>query len=173
MAAIGSIRKRSGLLILLIGASIVGFLVMDATNSQVNVFKSRNTSIAKVNGEKISVSDYNKRYDEAVKAQEDQAKQQGIPFDEDAKSKLKNTVWNEMVEDLVFKIIHCVCTALESNDDQVWGDFFISPDTVKLIWLMKYDIALLQFVACSICHNFGFAFIDIEEFPEVMFFTFK
>ena len=53
MAVIGTIRKRSGLLIFLIGLSIVGFLVMDATNSQGSLLKGRKDTVGKVNGEKI------------------------------------------------------------------------------------------------------------------------
>lgn len=51
MAVIGKIRQRSGLLIFLIGLSIVGFLIMDATNSQGSLLKGRKDYVGKVNGE--------------------------------------------------------------------------------------------------------------------------
>ena len=71
MAVIGTIRKRSGLLIFLIGLSIVGFLVMDATNSQGSILKGRKDSIGKVNGEKIAYTDFSRKYEENLKNAED------------------------------------------------------------------------------------------------------
>ena len=57
MALIGKIRKNSWLLIVLVGAGLLGFIVMDMTSGQQSVFGSGQTTMAKVEGEKI---DYNK-----------------------------------------------------------------------------------------------------------------
>ena len=64
MAVIGKIRQRSGLLIFLIGLSIVGFLIMDATNSQGSLLKGRKDSVGKVNGEKIAYTEFSKKYED-------------------------------------------------------------------------------------------------------------
>jgi peptidyl-prolyl cis-trans isomerase D len=104
MAVIGKIRQRSGLLIFLIGASIVGFLVMDATNSQFSVLKGRKDSVGKVNGEKISYNDFNKKYEENVKNTEDQMR--GQPMSDEQRNGLKTQTWNQMVNDIIFNKIY-------------------------------------------------------------------
>ena len=104
MAVIGKIRQRSGLLIFLIGASIVGFLVMDATNSQFSVLKGRKDSIGKVNGEKITYNDFTKKYEENVKSTEDQMR--GQPMSDDQRNSIRTQTWNEMVNDIIFNKIY-------------------------------------------------------------------
>ena len=104
MAVIGKIRQRSGLLIFLIGASIVGFLVMDATNSQFSVLKGRKDSIGKVNGEKITYNEFTKKYEENVKTTEDQMR--GQPMSDDQRNSIRTQTWNEMVNDIIFNKIY-------------------------------------------------------------------
>lgn len=104
MAVIGKIRQRSGLLIFLIGASIVGFLIMDATNSQFSVLKGRKDAVGKVNGEKISYNDFTKKYEENVKGMEDQMR--GQPVGDDQRNYIRTQTWNEMVNDIIFNKIY-------------------------------------------------------------------
>ncbi|MBL0310462.1 MAG: SurA N-terminal domain-containing protein [Bacteroidetes bacterium] len=104
MAAIGKIRQHSGLLIFIIGAAIVGFLVMDATNSQSGVLKGRSDTVGKVNGEKISITDFNRKYDENVKNFESQMK--GMAISEDQRNYLRTQTWNEMVNSSIFDKIY-------------------------------------------------------------------
>ncbi len=104
MAVIGKIRQRSGLLIFLIGASIVGFLVMDATNSQFSVLKGRKDSVGKVNGEKITYNDFTKKYEENVKSTEDQMR--GQPVSDQQRNDLRTQTWNEMVSNIIFDKIY-------------------------------------------------------------------
>ncbi len=104
MAAIGKIRQHSGLLIFLIGASIVGFLVMDATNSQFSVLKGRNDSVGKVDGEKISIHEFEKKYDENIKNQEMQLR--GQPMTDDMRNYLRNQTWDQMVNEIIFNNVY-------------------------------------------------------------------
>ena len=105
MAVIGKIRQRSGLLIFLIGASIVGFLVMDATNSQFSVLKGRKDSVGKVNGEKITYNEFTKKYEENIKTTEDQMR--GQPLNDMQRNEIRTQTWNEMVNNIIFdKIYH-------------------------------------------------------------------
>ncbi|MCI5083200.1 MAG: peptidylprolyl isomerase [Saprospiraceae bacterium] len=53
MALIGKIRKNSWLLIVLIGVGLLSFIVMDMTSGQQSVFGGGQTTMAKVEGEKI------------------------------------------------------------------------------------------------------------------------
>lgn len=100
MAVIGKIRQRSGLLIFLIGLSIVGFLIMDATNSQGSVLRGRKDYYGKVNGEKIDMNEYDKRNAENEKAQQDQMRGQSLS--EDMQNYVRVRTWNEMVEGIIF-----------------------------------------------------------------------
>src|ERR1019366_230785 len=104
MAVIGKIRQRSGLLIFIIGASIVGFLIMDATNSQSSVLKGRKDAVGKVNGQKISNNDFNKKYEENIKSMEDQMR--GQPVGDAQRNMLRNQTWNQMVNDIIFNNIY-------------------------------------------------------------------
>ena len=104
MAVIGKIRQRSGLLIFLIGASIVGFLVMDATNSQGSVLKGRKDTVGKVNGEKITYNDFTKKFEDNVKLTEDQMR--GQPMVDEQRNGIRTQTWNEMVNDIIFNKIY-------------------------------------------------------------------
>lgn len=104
MAVIGKIRQRSGLLIILIGTSIVGFLLMDALNSQGSLLKGRKDSVGKVNGDKISYNDYTKKYEENVKLTEDQMRGQAMT--DEQRNGLRTQTWNEMVNDIIFGKIY-------------------------------------------------------------------
>ncbi len=104
MAVIGTIRKRSGLLIFLIGLSIVGFLVMDATNSQGSLLKGRKDTVGKVNGEKILYTDFSRKYEENLKNAEDQMR--GQPMGDDQRNYVRTQTWTEMVNDIIFKKVY-------------------------------------------------------------------
>ncbi len=104
MAVIGKIRQRSGLLIFLIGLSIVGFLIMDATNSQGSMLRGRKEDVGKVNGEKISYNDFTKKYEENLKNAEDQMR--GQPMGDDQRNYLRTQTWDEMVNDIIFNKLY-------------------------------------------------------------------
>lgn len=104
MAVIGKIRQRSGLLIFLIGLSIVGFLIMDATNSQGSLLKGRKDSIGKVDGEKIPYNDFTKKYEENIKNMEEQMR--GQPVGDEQRNYMRTQTWNEMVNDIIFKKLY-------------------------------------------------------------------
>jgi len=106
MAVIGKIRQRSGLLIVLIGTSIVGFLLMDALNSQGSLLKGgRKDTLGKVNGDKITYNDFTKKYEENIKITEDQMR--GQPMGDQQRNSIRTQTWNEMVSNIIFdKIYH-------------------------------------------------------------------
>jgi peptidyl-prolyl cis-trans isomerase D len=104
MAVIGKIRQRSGLLIGIIGASIVGFLIMDATNSQSSVLKGRKDTVGKVNGHKITINEFEKKYQENIKNQEMQMR--GQPLNDDMRNYLRNQTWDQMVSEVIFSNLY-------------------------------------------------------------------
>ncbi len=101
MAVIGKIRQHSGLLVGLIGLSIVGFLVMDATNSQFSVLKGRNTLVGEVNGEKIEYNDFSKKVEDNTKTMEERMGNGQTLSDED-RNYVRIQTWNDMVNEIIF-----------------------------------------------------------------------
>ncbi len=104
MAVIGKIRQRSGLLIFLIGTSIVGFLLMDAFNSQGSMLKGRKDTVGKVNGEKITYNEFTKKYEENIKTTEDQMR--GQPMTDEQRNGVRAQTWSEMVNNIIFDKIY-------------------------------------------------------------------
>ncbi len=101
MAVIGSIRKRSGLLVAVIGLSIVGFLLMDALNSNTSVLRGgRKDTVGKVNGDKILYTDFMRKVDDAVTNLQNRMGAQGQVTDEQ-RNMLRNQVWDEVVNDKI------------------------------------------------------------------------
>ena len=63
MATLEKIRKRSVLLLVIIGAALVAFIIGDFLNSGRNIFGD-GTTVAKVDGEKIDYLAFQQRYSE-------------------------------------------------------------------------------------------------------------
>jgi peptidyl-prolyl cis-trans isomerase D len=105
MAVIGSIRKRSGLLVIVIGLSIVGFLLMDALNSNTSVLRGgRKDTLGKVNGEKIAYTDFMRRVEDAVSNYQSRMSDQNIT--EEQRNMLRNQVWDEVVNEIILNNIY-------------------------------------------------------------------
>ena len=69
MAAIGSIRKRSGLLIVIIGMSLVLFLLGDLFSGGSNLFTNQDVSVGTIAGQDINQRDYEIKVQEAIDKQ--------------------------------------------------------------------------------------------------------
>lgn len=96
MALIGKLRERSGIIIGAIAVSILGFLIMDATNNQFGVLKGRNTTVGSVNGESIDYNEFMSKYEENQKNAEEQMRGQGGLTDEQ-RNFLRQQTWDEFV----------------------------------------------------------------------------
>lgn len=97
MAIIQKIRDKyakvaGGVIVL----ALVGFVLMDATSGgRGGGLFGPSTTVAKIDGSKIDVTDY----DKAVMAQEEQMRAQNRPMDENATAQLRDQVLNQMVMD--------------------------------------------------------------------------
>ncbi|UTW64926.1 SurA N-terminal domain-containing protein [bacterium SCSIO 12643] len=94
MAAIGSIRKHSGLLIGIIGSAMLLFVLGGALESSSTFFNGPNDEIGEINGNKISYQDFE------TKVAEIQANSRGGQSDEERKQ-IRDQVWNNMLKDLI------------------------------------------------------------------------
>jgi peptidyl-prolyl cis-trans isomerase D len=102
MAAIGSIRKRSGLLVGVIGLSIIGFLLMDALNSNTSILRGgRKDTVGKVNGEKILYADFIKKVEDGVRNLQERMGAQGGQVNDEQRNMVRNQVWEEVVAEKI------------------------------------------------------------------------
>jgi peptidyl-prolyl cis-trans isomerase D len=102
MALIGKLRQRSGIIIGAIAVSILGFLVMDATNNQSGVLKGRSTNVGTVNGESIDYTEFMSKYEENQRNAEEQMRNQGGLTDEQ-RNYLRQQTWEEFVSNTILK----------------------------------------------------------------------
>lgn len=92
MAAIGSIRKQSGLLIILIGMAMVLFLLGDIFSGGSSFLTQDDQEVGKIAGKSISLQDYEV---EVQKALDEQYGAEGAT--EAAKRSVRERVWQRMV----------------------------------------------------------------------------
>lgn len=117
MAVIGEIRKHSGVLVGAIALSIVGFLVMDATNSQFSVLKGgRSNNIGTVAGEGIAYQDYQKQVDETTRNMEERMRGQNIT--DEMKTQIRMQTWEEMVNNKIMEKAYAN-SGLAVTDDEL------------------------------------------------------
>ncbi|MGB1003198.1 MAG: peptidylprolyl isomerase [Salibacteraceae bacterium] len=91
MAAIGSIRKHSGLLIGIIGSAMLLFVLGGALESSSTFFNGPNNEIGEINGSKISYQDFQ------IKVAELEANSKG-GLTEQQRQQMRDQVWNNMLK---------------------------------------------------------------------------
>lgn len=97
MAVIGKIRQRSGLLIVVIGIALAAFILGDFAKKD----NRQTPNIGVVNGENISIQDFNRKFEENVEATRKQRQVERLSQDE--MFRVRETTWNQMVQDMVMK----------------------------------------------------------------------
>ncbi|MBU1010345.1 MAG: SurA N-terminal domain-containing protein [Bacteroidetes bacterium] len=94
MAVIGKIRKHSALLVIVIGVALAAFVLGDFTK------KSRPSNyVGKIAGEDITITDFNRKYEENVEASKRQAQSDRIPQEE--LYRIRENTWNQLVQEVV------------------------------------------------------------------------
>ena len=94
MAAIGNIRKHSGLLIGIIGAAMLLFVLGGALESSSVFFNGPNNEIGEINGNKISYQDFE------IKIAELEANSKSGLTDQE-RQQMREQVWNSMLRDQI------------------------------------------------------------------------
>jgi len=101
MALIGSIRKQSGLLVGVIGLSIVGFLAMDALNSNTSVLRGgRKDTVGVINGEKVTFNEFSAKVEERTKVLQDRMGP-NAQINDEQRSYLRNQTWDDLVNETI------------------------------------------------------------------------
>jgi peptidyl-prolyl cis-trans isomerase D len=100
MQIIQSIRdKGAAIVIAVIALSLVGFILMDAKQGSNQLFSSQSNNVGEINGQSISLADFNKK----VKTAEDnQAQQSGQRPSGTQTYQIREQVWNQMIAENIF-----------------------------------------------------------------------
>src|SRR5690554_5085400 len=99
MAVIGKIREQSTLVLIIIGGAIMAFVLSDLFSSGGSVF-NQTREIAEINGEKVSVQEFEMRVQEAFQNYQMNA-QTNQALTEDIKSDIREQVWNQMLREKI------------------------------------------------------------------------
>ncbi len=95
MAAIGSIRKHSTFLVIIIGVALAAFVLGDFAKRR----KHRDVNIGVINGEQVTIMDFNKKVDRNIEATKQQQNKKNL----DAKEtfRVRNQTWDQIVREIL------------------------------------------------------------------------
>jgi len=150
MAAIGSIRKHSTLLVIVIGGALVAFILGDFMKKN----HRRDVNVGKVNGVEISIIDFNKKLDENLQNTKQQTKKNSLSTNETFR--VRQQTWDQMVRKILmdkqFEYLGITVTADEMfdliqgpNPHPLIRQYFVNPKTgvydrnMVIQYLQNYD----------------------------------
>ncbi len=96
MAIIGTIRKRSGLLIILIGIAIAGFVLQDAFKSTNGL---NNKKLGVINGTDITYNEFERKMETQVEQMKQQQRKENLSSQE--LFQVRQSVWNQLISDIL------------------------------------------------------------------------
>lgn len=99
MAAIGKIRSRGKLLAIVIGASLILFLVSSALSGNSN-FGGQDTTVGEVKGEEIPYAEFSYLLNQEY---ERYSQNNAAPMDEETRLKTVNTIWDRFTVNKILK----------------------------------------------------------------------
>lgn len=107
MAAIGTIRKYSGIAVGAIFISILAFIISDAFQSN-SIFFGRNKMIVGIiDGEKISYQDFLSRFD--IEVDKYMKQTQATSIDEPTRDQLRERLWNKFQDEIIYESEYKSC----------------------------------------------------------------
>ncbi|MEP6746976.1 MAG: peptidylprolyl isomerase [Bacteroidota bacterium] len=98
MSIIQTIRdKAAWIVFILIGVSLLGFLVQDAFVGKTGkgLFGDNNTTVGEINGKKIEAIEYNQK----VKQMEDQYQNMGYPMNDMMRQSVRENAWTQLISE--------------------------------------------------------------------------
>ncbi len=150
MAAIGSIRKHSTLLVIVIGGALAAFILGDFMKKS----NRRDVNAGKVDGVEITIMDFNKKVDKNTESIKQQQQRNSLTTDETFR--VREQTWEQMVRQILmnkeYKELGVEVTADEmfdliqgKNPHPLIQKYFANPNTGKfdrnriLQFLQQYD----------------------------------
>ena len=95
MAAIGSIRKHSTMLVIVIGAALAAFILGDFAKRN----HTRDVNVGVVDGQEITIMDFNKKFETNLENTRRQRKTTSLTGAEQASVRMQT--WNQVVKDII------------------------------------------------------------------------
>lgn len=150
MAAIGSIRKHSTLLVIVIGGALAAFILGDFMKKS----DRRDVNAGKVDGQEITIMDFNNKVDKNIESIKQQQQRNSLTTDETFR--VREQTWEQMVRQILmekeYKELGIEVTADEmfdliqgKNPHPLIQQYFADPNTGKfdrnriLQFLQQYD----------------------------------
>jgi len=100
MSIIQRIREKGALIsAIVIGLSLLGFILMDALSGRANLFDGSSNTVGTVNGEAIKFNEFNLAYNTAM----EQAKAQGYQMSDQTSEQLLQQTWTQEVNKVLMK----------------------------------------------------------------------
>lgn len=100
MAVIMKMRNKMGVfIIVLIMLTIFGFLLQDAINSDTSILRPNSNNVGRVNGEAISIQDFDRKVQEAL--QNYRLTSNNANIDDETTWQIRNQTWSQYVNDLL------------------------------------------------------------------------
>lgn len=99
MATLEKIRNKAGLLIIVVGVALFAFIIGDFLNSGSTYFRQTQEKIASVNGENISIQDYQARIDEMTEVYKMQVGNSNLQ--EEVVTQIRQSIFDGMVQEIV------------------------------------------------------------------------
>jgi peptidyl-prolyl cis-trans isomerase D len=165
MSIIQTIRdKAAWIMIILIGISLLGFLVQDAFVGKTGrgLFGSNNTTVGEVNGRKIEVTEYNQK----IKQMEDLYQSRDYPMNDMMRQSIRENAWAQIIsEDNINDEVNKLGLSVSSKelDDMLFGpdapeDFrkqFTNEQGIYDVNQAKNAIAQLRKQKTTMAENFN------------------
>jgi len=122
MALIGDIRKRSGLLTIIIGSALALFVLGDFFGNKRGGGRKQNNILAEINGEKILATDFNQRVEENSEAQKLNSGKDNLTADE--QFQVRQQTWDQVLNETLLQeeiSVLGITVSTEELDDQIRG----------------------------------------------------
>lgn len=150
MAAIGSIRKHSTLLVIVIGGALAAFVLGDFLKKG----NHRDVNAGVIAGENITIMDFNKKVDENIENAKRQQRKSVLTTNETYQ--VRQSTWEQMVHNVLmdqeFKTLGIKVTPQEMSDlvqganpSPIIKQYFVNPNTGKYdrnrvtLFLQQFD----------------------------------
>jgi len=97
MAAIGSIRKHSTMLVIVIGVALAAFILGDFAKRN----HTRDVNVGVIDGEEVTIMDFNNQFETNLENTKRQRKSTNLTGAEQASVRMQT--WNQVVKDIIMK----------------------------------------------------------------------
>lgn len=100
MAVIGKIRERAGLLIAIVGISLLAFILGDLLTSNRTTFLGNPNKVAEINGETITISEFEAVYEQMIENYK--INNQTETVDQATQDQLREQAWTQILNEKVY-----------------------------------------------------------------------